>query len=173
MFSVTHETSLWQPISREAPGWTHLIGELHGLESIDPKKQAEITPYFVAGTERFEKDADDPFLSDGNTRQFNAGLDAKIGITNNFTLDLTVNPDFGQVESDPSQVNLTAFETFFEEQRPFFIEGKNIFNYDLGVSSMSNLFYSRRIGRRPHHDPDLNDGEYAQIPAIHENTGRR
>lgn len=162
----TSETSLWQPISKEAPGWIHLLGELHGLASIDPKKQAEISPYIVTGTERFEKDADDPFLSDGNARQFNAGLDAKIGITNNFTLDLTVNPDFGQVESDPSQVNLTAFETFFEEQRPFFIEGKNIFNYDLGVSSMSNLFYSRRIGRRPQHDPDLNDGEYAQVPAF-------
>ena len=69
-------------------------------------------------------------------------MDAKIGITNNFTLDLSVNPDFGQVEADPSQVNLTAFETFFEEQRPFFIEGANIFDYDLAVHSMDNLFYS-------------------------------
>jgi hypothetical protein len=154
----TSETSLWQPISKEAPGWIHLIGELHGLESINPKKQAEISPYMVTGAERFEKNPDDPFRSDGNDYQYNAGLDAKIGITNNFTLDLTVNPDFGQVESDPSKVNLTAFETYFEEQRPFFIEGKNIFDFDLAVSSMNNLFYSRRIGRRPQRDLDLIDG---------------
>ncbi len=158
------ETSLWQPMSKESPGWVHLIGELHGLQEIDPKKQADITPYVVAGSEWFEKDPEDPFLADGNSRILNAGLDAKIGITNNFTVDLTVNPDFGQVEADPSEVNLTAFETFFEEQRPFFIEGKNIFDFDLAVHSMDNLFYSRRIGRRPHHYPDLDDGEYASMP---------
>ena len=118
-----NETSFWQPMSKEAPGFVHLMGELHGLQDINPKKQAEITPYLVAGSEWLEAVPEDPFLAKGTDQTLNAGLDAKIGITNNFTLDLTVNPDFGQVESDPSQVNLTAFETFFEEQRPFFIEG--------------------------------------------------
>ena len=158
------ETSLWQPISKEAAGWVHLLGELHGLQDIDPKKQAEITPYVVAGSEWFEKDPEDPFLAEGHDRILNAGLDAKIGIANNFTLDMTVNPDFGQVEADPSQVNLTAFETFFKEQRPFFIEGKSILDFDLAVYNMGNLFYSRRIGRRPQHDPELDEGEYADIP---------
>ncbi len=160
----TNETSFWQPISREAPGFVHLLGELHGLQNITPKKQAEITPYAVTSAEWYEAVPEDPFLSDGNDQNLNAGVDAKIGITNNFTLDLTVNPDFGQVEADPSQVNLTAFETFFEEQRPFFIEGKNIFNYPLAVHNMDNLFYSRRIGRRPNHYPELDEGEYASVP---------
>jgi hypothetical protein len=160
-----NETSLWQPMSREAPGWVHLMGELNGLENIDPRKQADITPYMVAGSEWFEAEPENPFRSSGVDRKFNAGVDAKLGITNNFTLDLTVNPDFGQVEADPSQVNLTAFETFFREQRPFFIEGNNIFNYDLSVTSRNNMFYSRRIGRSPQYDPDLNDGEYADVPA--------
>ena len=76
----------------------------------------------------------------------NAGLDAKIGVSSNFTVDLTVNPDFGQVESDPSVMNLTAFETFYEEKRPFFLEGLTIFDYKF---DQQNLFYSRRIGHSP------------------------
>lgn len=159
-----NETSFWQPISKEAPGFVHLMGELHGLQNIDPKKQAEITPYAVVGSDWYEAVPEDPFLADGTDQTLNAGLDAKIGITNNFTLDLTVNPDFGQVESDPSQVNLTAYETFFEEQRPFFIEGKNIFDYPLAIHNMDNLFYSRRIGRRPQHYPDLEENEYVKMP---------
>lgn len=159
-----NETSFWQPMSKEAPGFVHLMGEMHGLEKIDPKKQAEITPYAVAGSEWFEKEPENPFRAEGFDRIINGGVDAKVGLTNYFTLDMTVNPDFGQVEADPSQVNLTAYETFFREQRPFFIEGKNIFDYDLAIHSMDNLFYSRRIGRRPQHSPSLNSGEYAQIP---------
>ena len=158
------ETDFWQPISREAPGFVHLMGEIDGLSDIDPKKQAEIAPYVVAGSEWFEKDEENPYRADGYKRYLNAGVDAKIGITNNFTLDLTVNPDFGQVEADPSQVNLTAFETFFQEKRPFFIEGKNIFDYSLGMADRNNLFYSRRIGRRPQHFPDMEEGEYTDIP---------
>ncbi len=158
------ETDFWQPISREAPGFVHLMGEIDGLSDIDPKKQAEIAPYVVAGSEWFEKEEENPYRADGYKRYLNAGVDAKIGITNNFTLDLTVNPDFGQVEADPSQVNLTAFETFFQEKRPFFIEGKNIFDYSLGMADRNNLFYSRRIGRRPQHYPDMAEGEYTDIP---------
>ena len=96
------------------------------------------------------------------------GLDAKIGLTNYLTMDLTINPDFGLVEADPSEVNLSTYETFFEEKRPFFIEGKNILNYALqfgdGDLSAEGLFYSRRIGRRPQYSPDLESGEYADMP---------
>jgi len=158
------ETDFWQPLSKEAPGFVHLMGQLNGLQDIDPRKQAEITPYVVAGSEWFEEEPENPYRADGYNRILNGGVDAKIGITNNFTLDLTVNPDFGQVEADPSQVNLTAFETFFEEQRPFFIEGKNIFDHNLGLHGPNNLFYSRRIGRRPQHYPDMEEGEYTDIP---------
>ena len=100
----------------------------------------------------------------------NGGIDAKIGVTNNMTMDLTINPDFGQVEADPSEVNLTAYETFFREKRPFFIEGNNITNFGLGIGDgevgNDNLFYSRRIGRRPQGDPELKDGWNSNIPTI-------
>jgi len=161
------ELSIWQHIPQNAPGWVHLMGELHGLNDLEPKRQIEIAPYTVAKAERFEKTEGDPFAT-GKSKNISAGVDGKIGITNNLTLDFTVNPDFGQVEADPSEVNLTAYETFFEEKRPFFVEGKSIYSYNLmigdGDMSSENIFYSRRIGRRPHHDPDLASGEYVEIP---------
>ena len=91
----------------------------------------------------------------------NIGLDAKIGISSNFTVDLTVNPDFGQVESDPSVMNLTAFETFYEEKRPFFLEGLTIFDYKFDDQS---LFYSRRIGHSPSRMISPNDNLFVQTP---------
>ncbi len=162
------ELSLWQPIPRDAPGWVHQFGELKGITGIIPRRQIEIAPYAVAGTERFEKESGNPFAT-GKLNKLNAGVDGKIGITNNMIIDFTINPDFGQVEADPSQVNLTAYEIFFEEKRPFFIEGKNIFNYPLNFFDgddlgSENLFYSRRIGRNPQLDPELDEGEYADVP---------
>ncbi len=141
------ERSHWQYIPQDANGWVHLFGELHGLKGIKPQKQLEIQPYIVAQTERFEKEEGNPFAT-GKGSDVTVGLDAKVGITSDITLDMTVNPDFGQVEADPSQVNLTAFQLFFPEQRPFFIEGNNILNFPTGNGN-DNLFYSRRIGRRP------------------------
>ena len=147
-----NETSIWQPIPRDAPGIIHMMGELTGLEQVKPRKIFDITPYGVAKVERYKSEPGNPFAA-GKGSKINGGLDAKIGITNNFTVDLTVNPDFGQVEADPSVVNLSAYETFFEEKRPFFIEGNNITNFGLGIGDggigNDNLFYSRRIGRRP------------------------
>lgn len=111
---------------------------------------------------------ENPFQATGKLSGLNCGIDAKIGITNNMTMDLTINPDFGQVEADPSEVNLSAYETFFREKRPFFIEGNNITNFGLGLGDgdvgNDNLFYSRRIGRRPQGYPDLNDGWNADVP---------
>jgi len=164
------EFSLWKFIPQDASGWVSEYGELHGIKNIKPKKQIEIAPYLMASYGNYEKEEGNPFGT-GNDFQFNAGLDGKIGITNDLILDFTINPDFGQVEADPSEVNLTAFESFFDEKRPFFIEGKNITDYSItpGGSpwSQDNLFYSRRVGRRPHGDPDLSDDEYADVP---ENT---
>lgn len=161
------ETSLWQPIARNASGWVSYIGEMHGISGLHPKKQVALTPYLVGQMERFKKEPDDPFRT-GRSHNLNGGLDAKIGITNDLTLDLSVNPDFGQVEADPSEVNLSAFESYFEEKRPFFIEGRNIMNYRLqpgdGDNANDNLFYSRRIGRRPQHYPDINDNQYIKLP---------
>ena len=88
----------------------------------------------------------DPF-NDGSVQNLSAGLDLKYGLTSNITLDATVNPDFGQVEADPAVVNLTAFETFFEERRPFFIERADLFQFSEGTPE--TFFYSRRIGKSP------------------------
>ena len=162
------ELSSWQPMEREKAGFISQFGTINGIKNIKQKNTLDVTPYLVAKTERFEKKPDNPFRSSGKINGFNAGLDAKIGLTNFLTLDLTINPDFGQVEADPSEVNLSTYETFFEEKRPFFIEGKNILNYNLqfgdGDLAAEGLFYSRRIGRRPNYYPDLNSGEYADVP---------
>ena len=164
------ELSTWQSMKRDVAGFTSQFGLLNGIRDIKPKNALSLTPYVVAQTERFEKEPDNPFRSSGKDNSFDAGLDAKIGLTNNLTMDVTVNPDFGQVEADPSQVNLTTHETFFQEKRPFFIEGKNIMSYSLsfgdGDLASNNLFYSRRIGRPPHAYADLESGEYADQPTF-------
>jgi len=163
-----NETTFWQHIPKDAPGFIHLIGEMSGLEKIKPRKIFDITPYGVAKAETFKAEPNNPFMKSGKRYGINGGIDAKIGVTNNITMDLTVNPDFGQVEADPSEVNLTAYETFFREKRPFFIEGNNITNFGLGLGDgdigNDNLFYSRRIGRRPQGYPDLKDGWNADVP---------
>lgn len=163
------ERSQWQYIPKGSPGIVHLYGELHGINDIKPKHQIELMPYAVARTERFEKVAGDPFKT-GKLSKYSAGLDGKIGLTNDFTLDFTINPDFGQVEADPSEVNLTAFESYFSEKRPFFIEGQNIYqfmpNQTIVIHNMyaDNLFYSRRIGRYPQYYPSVGENQYVKMP---------
>lgn len=162
-----NEMSFWQPILKDAPGLIHLAGELTGLQQIKPRKIFDVTPYAVARTEHYKPEAGNPFAY-GKDYRFNGGIDAKIGVKNNLTLDMTINPDFGQVEADPSEVNLTAYETFFSEKRPFFIEGNNITNFGIGIGDggvgNDNLFYSRRIGRKPQYEPFLSDNEFVDIP---------
>jgi|WetSurSiteA1Bulk_404760.scaffolds.fasta_scaffold01510_4 hypothetical protein len=163
------ERSQWQFIPKGSPGIVHLYGELYGINNIKPKRQVEIMPYAVGRIERFEKIPGDPFNT-GKEAKLSAGLDGKIGLTNDFTLDFSINPDFGQVEADPSEVNLTAFETYFSEKRPLFVEGKNIFqfmpNQTIVIHNMysDNLFYSRRIGRYPQYYPSVGDNEYVKMP---------
>ena len=93
-------------------------------------------------------------------------MDLKYALRPGLTLTGTVNPDFGQVEADPAVVNLSAFETFFSERRPFFVEGSGIFRFDLDCNdgSCSGLFYSRRIGRAPRGEADVPDGGYSSAP---------
>lgn len=161
------ERSVWQFIPRKTPGWVSYFGELHGITAIKPVRRIEIMPYGLTGLERFQPQTGNPFAT-GSDSRLGIGLDAKIGVTSDLTLDATINPDFGQVEADPSEVNLTAFETFFEEKRPFFIEGQNILDFRLmgGDGSFSNdrLFYTRRIGRSPQHFPQAGDNEFVDQP---------
>jgi hypothetical protein len=163
------ERSTWQYIPKGSPGQVHLFGELHGIKNIKPRKRVELLPYAVVRTERFEKVEGNPFLN-GKANGLSAGFDGKFGITNDLTLDVTINPDFGQVEADPSEVNLSAFETYFSERRPFFIEGKNIYQFPPYQTNVihnmqsDNLFYSRRIGRYPHSFPSVSGDEYVDMP---------
>jgi hypothetical protein len=161
------EFSAWQFIPQNASGFVSHFGYLQGISNITMPKRIELLPYTVSKLHKYEPEEDDPF-SPGQNSALKAGIDGKIGLSGNMTMDFTINPDFGQVEADPSVVNLSAFETFFQEKRPFFIEGKNIFQFPLGIGdgdfARETLFYSRRIGRSPQHEPDLDDTEYMEFP---------
>ncbi|SNR28580.1 Carbohydrate family 9 binding domain-like [Maribacter sedimenticola] len=156
------ERSIWQSIPLESPGWVSEFGILKGLKNIQPQKQLEIQPFLVNQYDSYPKQEGNPF-KDGRDYVLNAGLDAKIGITNDLTLDLTVNPDFGQVDADPGAIALDGFQIFFEERRPFFIENKNIFDYEFADGN-DNVFYSRRIGRSPQKSVNAVAGEYVDLP---------
>jgi len=160
-----NESSDWQPVPRNAPGFVHLFGELRGLEGLSAPHQVEIMPYAVGSLQSGRPVPGNPFAT-GSGQTLSGGLDGKIGVTSDLTMNFTVNPDFGQVEADPSVVNLTAYETFFEEKRPFFVEGRDIFDFRImggnGDFAYDNLFYSRRIGRYPQLEP-ATDG-YADMP---------
>ncbi len=155
------EESDWETQSNTGPGILYLFGELHGINNLPKFRRIEIMPYTQGKLNSFKAEPGNPFLNKGRRWTGNAGIDAKIGLTSNFTVDLTINPDFGEVESDPSVMNLSAFETFYDEKRPFFLEGKNIFSFDF---DNSNLFYSRRIGHTPSYNPNPDDNEYMRYP---------
>jgi hypothetical protein len=155
------EESDWEPQSSTGPGALYLFGELHGIKNLPASRRIEIMPYALGRIKTFQKDKNNPYADKGRSLFGNAGVDAKIGLSSNLTADLSINPDFGQVESDPSVMNLSAFETFYDEKRPFFLEGKNIFRFDFNDV---NLFYSRRIGHTPEYRPELQDHEYMDYP---------
>lgn len=162
--------SNWQFIPQNNGNWVSNFGELHGLVGLKPQKQIELQPYTVAQAETFEKQEGNPFAT-GSDQSISVGLDGKIGVTSDLTLDFTINPDFGQVEADPSALTLDGFRIFFPERRPFFIENRNLFDYQYswaeagGDFAGDNLFYSRRIGRSPQGYPNLADNEYSDIPS--------
>jgi len=157
-----NEFSAWNRIPVGAAGWVSEAGKLKGLTNIKPQKQIEIQPFVVTKLDSYEAEAGNPY-ADGNDFNVNAGLDAKIGITNDLTLDVTINPDFGQVEADPAAINLDGFEIFNRDQRPFFVENKNIFDYRF-ADNRNNLFFSRRIGRSPQVYPETVDGAFTDQP---------
>lgn len=140
------EESNWEIQSKKGPGVMYNFGELRGIKGLKKSHRLELMPYVLGELKTMEEEPGNPFTKNGRSWGGNMGLDAKIGVSSNFTVDLTVNPDFGQVESDPSVMNLTAFETFYEEKRPFFLEGLTIFDNKFDNQS---LFYSRRIGHAP------------------------
>ncbi|HWA16097.1 MAG TPA: DUF5916 domain-containing protein, partial [Gemmatimonadales bacterium] len=139
-----NEDVYWVVIPRSETGFMSRFGTLTGIRGIKPSRRVELLPY-LATEARFRSDVppDNPF-DDGSVTTARAGADLKIGLGPNLTVDATVNPDFGQVEADPAEINLSAFETFFSERRPFFTEGASL----LGGHG-PGYFYSRRIGAAP------------------------
>ncbi len=141
------ERTSWPLYRPSHNGLVSQIGQLTGVSEIPAPHQLEMTPYTLV------KDAS---RQTSNWNQLNSGTiggDVKYGVTSNLTLDATINPDFGQVQSDPSVLNLGDFETYYQEQRPFFIEGAGVYRFDMNCNAVNcngeGLFYSRRIGRAP------------------------
>lgn len=143
----------WVLIPRSETGSISKIGNISGIKNISLPLNLSIQPYVLART-NFEQE-----LKPYNFNKVfynNIGLDIKYNLTSNFTLDVAINPDFGQVEVDQEVMNLTVFETHFPEKRPFFMEGSHIFKFGVTADEKNfNLFYTRRIGRKPRSDlPD-------------------
>src|SRR5213592_1968534 len=150
-----NELSQWAWWRLDETGGPSMFGHLQGLVITHPPGRAEVTPYLVGRSSNVPGNRSDPFF-DPHALDGRVGGDAMYRVTSNLTLNATVNPDFGQVEVDPAVVNLSAFETFFDEKRPFFLEGSQIFsNFGRGggiggpTVVEPTYFYSRRIGRAP------------------------
>lgn len=142
----SNEESHFALVSRLQRGLVSQFGELQGVRA-RATRRLEVRPYALGSLFRGTAQAGNPFRTgrDGSSRM---GTDVRLGLGGAFTLDATVNPDFGQVEADPAIINLTAFEQFFEERRPFFVEDAKIFDFSLS-GGRNRLYYSRRLGRTP------------------------
>jgi hypothetical protein len=166
-----NELAMWAFWERTESGGPSRFGHLSGLQIARAPGRAEILPYVVARSAHVPvTEPDDPFQQ-AHAWDGRVGADARVLLTSNLTLNATVNPDFGQVEVDPAVVNLSAFETFFQERRPFFVEGAGYFSFGglncyfcSNVSSLS-MFYTRRVGRAPQAAGNAHaTGPYADVP---------
>ena len=157
-FTPTLEEEVyWVVIPRTDRAWASRFGVLQGISGVRSGHRIELLPVIVgSSTFNANRDPRNPF-DDGRNLRGRVGADFKMGIGPNLTLDATFNPDFGQVEADPAEVNLTAFATRFPERRPFFLEGARL----LTTPNQSKFFYSRRIGTRP---TGPASGDYVDYP---------
>ena len=145
----SNEIQKWSLIPRPNNGFVYSYGELHGMVDLPKPKGVEFLPYTMGKFRSEPRIAGSPYQT-GHAWNGNAGLDAKFALSD-YTLDVTVNPDYGQVELDPSVMNLTALETFYEEKRPFFLEGRHLLAFNNGSDMM---FYTRRLGASPSYHPE-------------------
>lgn len=165
----SNETDYLVFTPKNGSGFVSRFPELRGLQGVNPPRRLEILPYVTSRAALLDHEPGDPF-NDGSRITSNVGADVKFGLGSNLTVDATINPDFGQVEVDPAVVNLSDFETFFPEKRPFFIEGRTIFDFGFGGAnnnwsfnfSTPDFFYSRRLGRSP--QGSLPDADYSHSP---------
>jgi Domain of unknown function (DUF5916)/Carbohydrate family 9 binding domain-like len=159
-----NERDSWPVYRRSRAGISSQLGEVTGLVGLASPRRLEAAPYVVT------KNVTDPAsLAFARRQELSAGADVKYGLTSNLTVDAAINPDFGQVEADPAELNLSGFETLFREKRPFFLEGTGIFRFDLNCNDgiCNGLFYSRRIGRGPQLTPVRDDEDsLAVAPSV-------
>jgi hypothetical protein len=158
-------------VPKKENGLASRMADLTDIDGVQPRGVLEIVPYSVARTERIRPQVGGNPFNDGSRYFGSAGFDLKYALKPNIVLNATVNPDFGQVEIDPAVVNLGAFETFFPEKRPFFIEGQQIFSNfgNLGANngfgfnrSEPDLIHTRRIGRNPQ---GFASGDFVDVPS--------
>jgi hypothetical protein len=158
--------SPWTP---DGSGFTSRFGEVRGLVDLATPGRLEVLPYLSAKVTRQPGDPSDPFFHKTDTKP-NIGGDIKYGLPKGLTLTGTINPDFGQVEVDPAVVNLSAFETFFPEKRPFFLEGSDVFSFGNVIRNNDyggqTFFYTRRIGRGPIRFPSGAGINYVDMPDV-------
>lgn len=148
-----NEIDYWAPTSQKESGAVSKFGTLQGIIDLKEPRRLEVTPYVSSKLTRApETDPSNPYYSE-NELNMSVGGDIKYGLTSDLTLTATINPDFGQVEADPATINLSQFEVFFPERRPFFLEGNEIFRFGntrtFNSAGNPDTFYSRRIGRSP------------------------
>ena len=166
-----NETVWLERVPKDEAGLASRMTHLTGLDGLRPKRHLALLPYAASRAELIAPDEPNHPFNDGSRASVTMGADLKWGVTSNLTLDGTINPDFGQVEVDPAVINLSEFETFFQEKRTFFLEGAQIFN-NFGAggsnsfwsfnSSDPSIFYSRRIGRAPQISAS---GDFTDSPA--------
>jgi hypothetical protein len=161
------EESYWTPTPPTQPGIVSRFGDLLGIDSLGIPKRLEVLPYVSSKLTRLPS-AEANALVDATRTAAHAGIDVRYGLPRGLTLTATINPDFGQVEVDPAVVNLSAFETFFSERRPFFLEGSDIFRFGGTVTyndgDPPQPFYSRRIGRTPRGSVQTDDAVHVDEP---------
>jgi len=143
----TGQQYMWSPVDQKVNNFMSQEGSWTGIKDIEPPVRLSLSPYFSAYANHYPYNQND--VKDF-TNSVNGGMDLKYGISQSFTLDMTLIPDFGQVQSDNQVLNLSPFEVKFNENRAFFTEGTELF-------SKGNLFYSRRIGSQPLHYWDVQD----------------
>lgn len=164
-----NERTYYIMVPKKESGFVSKFANLEGLTGIKPGQRFEILPYIVQKGQYLVHKSNDPFYK---SKQYKTtvGADIKMSIGSNLNLDATINPDFGQVEVDPAVINLTASESYFNEKRPFFIEGANTFEFGFGGSNsyssfnfgIPELLYTRRIGRSP--QGDVSDNDFVNYP---------
>lgn len=157
-----NEVQNWSLIPIKNNGHVFSFGEMQGMKDLPKPKGIEFLPYMMGKYRSEPKIEGSPFQK-GHAWKGGIGLDAKLAL-NDYTMDLTVNPDYGQIEVDPSVMNLSAYETFYDEKRPFFLEGKHILEF---ANDADMMFYSRRVGSMPSHRPkDIdNINSYSETPS--------